>query len=306
MDIIYNVTQREVAVIVARFQIDNLHSAHIELINIILNTHKRIIIVLGLSPLKCTAKNPLDFQMRKQMILDNFKDKHKYITIVYLQDCKTNQEWSDKLDIIIKKNTNNETVRLCGGRDSFIPYYTNKYETWTIKEFSQSEYISATSVRNDISNSTSFSSDFRRGVIYTANNINPRCVPAVDVAIFDNNLENVLLCQIIGEDKYSFIGAWVQSNETYEEAANNAVLNKATIKVDNLKPLKSFTNFDWRFRAERDNLTTMLYSATLKSGEPFPRDNIVKLNWIKLDNILDYISDTHYTIASYLRDNINN
>lgn len=125
MDIIYNVTQREVAVIVARFQIDNLHSAHIELINIILNTHKRIIIVLGLSPLKCTAKNPLDFQMRKQMILDNFKDKHKYITIVYLQDCKTNQEWSDKLDIIIKKNTNNETVRLCGGllqqvnRDTF-------------------------------------------------------------------------------------------------------------------------------------------------------------------------------------------
>ena len=80
----YNVERRAVGVTCARFQTNKLSPAHIELIEIMLQTHDRLIIILGLQPLKFTVKNPLDFQMRKQMFFEVFDKYKSRITMLYL------------------------------------------------------------------------------------------------------------------------------------------------------------------------------------------------------------------------------
>ena len=51
-------------VIIGRFQTSDLHSEHIKLIKYVLNRHQKVIILLGISPVLGTRRNPLDFQTR--------------------------------------------------------------------------------------------------------------------------------------------------------------------------------------------------------------------------------------------------
>jgi bifunctional NMN adenylyltransferase/nudix hydrolase len=61
----------DVGVIVGRFQVPELHDAHKDLIETVCDKHDKVIIFLGLSPLMVTRENPLDFESRKQMILES-------------------------------------------------------------------------------------------------------------------------------------------------------------------------------------------------------------------------------------------
>ena len=51
----------DVGVIVGRFQVNELHAAHRELIDTVIGNHKKVLIFLGLSPVRVTRHNPLDF-----------------------------------------------------------------------------------------------------------------------------------------------------------------------------------------------------------------------------------------------------
>jgi bifunctional NMN adenylyltransferase/nudix hydrolase len=52
--------------------VPELHDAHKDLIETVCDKHDKVIIFLGLSPLMVTRENPLDFESRKQMILEQF------------------------------------------------------------------------------------------------------------------------------------------------------------------------------------------------------------------------------------------
>lgn len=63
-----NPSDFEVGVIIGRFQTNKLHEGHINLISHVLSNHKKTIILLGVSRVQNTKKNPLDFASRKAMI----------------------------------------------------------------------------------------------------------------------------------------------------------------------------------------------------------------------------------------------
>lgn len=307
MDKLSSVKMFDVGVNVARFQIDELHEAHIELINIMLKTHKRLIIVFGLSPLECTSKNPLNLPMRKQAFIEKFRDKMSRIKLLYINNHRSDQVWSDNLDDLIKKNTSRvESIRYCGGRDSFLEYYTNTtFPIWRIDGFTQTEFISATQRRNEIASTTEYDLSFRRGVIHTANNITAQCVPSIDLAILDHYKTSFLMGTRVGETTHRFIGSWVRSRETFEDACHRTAKEKAGIEVYDLQPLKSFSNFDWKFKGERDDLTTLLYFAHMVKGyQPEPSGNISSLKWIPFADVTKFVDDEHRPMAIYAMHNI--
>jgi len=55
-------------VIIARFQSPYLHEGHKTLIESVKKSHNKTVIVLGVSPVLGSRKNPLDFHTREKMI----------------------------------------------------------------------------------------------------------------------------------------------------------------------------------------------------------------------------------------------
>lgn len=305
MDKKYKVKKKRVAVVVARFQLHELHAAHKALLNKILEDFDELIIVLGIPPLQQTSKNPLNLEMRKQMLKEEFSNYMHRVRIAYIHNNKDDAAWSANLDKLISKLTkSNNRVILCGGRDSFIPYYkTNKYEVKEYPEFYKEEYLSATSTRKEIANSTEFNKDFRAGVVHSACNVYPACVPSVDLVILNDQKTHVLLGLHIDETKYKFLGSWVRAGETYEYACYRTAKTKANVIVENFMPLHSFTGFDWRFIGEDSDLTTMLYECTiLNNGESVLRamGNFKRLKWVPLNKVVDNIINEHIKLAQYV------
>src|SRR3990167_8124822 len=141
----------DVGIIVGRFQVHVLTEAHRKLIEMVMERHQKVIIFLGvsgISPVPSTKRNPLDFEIRKQMLESSFEKDS--IIVSYVTDMKYDTSWSKNLDSKIKDLVSpNQTVILYGGRDSFINHYTGKFP---IKELAPDVYIemSGTELRNQL------------------------------------------------------------------------------------------------------------------------------------------------------------
>jgi len=289
----------DVGVIVGRFQTDELTEAHKELIKYVIDRHERVLIFLGLSPCKCTVKNPLDFEARKQMILKTFPD----VIILYIKDMHSDKLWSQTLDDMIDDIIGpRQSVVLYGGRDSFIDHYYGKFET---KELTQKTFISATARRKVLSNKVKASADFRHGVIWATMNQWPKCIPTVDVAIFNKEYTQLLLGKKKHEDKYRFIGGFIKPGETFEDAGKREVKEEAGLNVENLKYISSIVVDDWRYRSEVDKITTIFFSTNDISGFPDPGDDIYEVRWFEyIEKLKDEIIDIHQKLFSILLNKI--
>jgi bifunctional NMN adenylyltransferase/nudix hydrolase len=286
----------DVGVIVARFQVDELHEGHIDFMNQIVSNHPKVIVFLGLSPCKCTTRNPLDFEARKKMVLDKFPN----VIVLYIMDQYSNKGWSDNLDNQIKNIIGpNQTVLLYGSRDSFIKYYSGKFEC---KEIEQKVFVSGTEIRKSISNKVSGTPEFRKGVIWAVNNQYPKCFPTVDVAIFKNTETlQVLLGKKNKEPKYRFIGGFVSPGETFENAARREAKEETGLTVMDLEYMGSFVIDDWRYRSEADKITSMFFVANYYDGIPLPGDDIDELRWFVVDrSIRSVIVDEHQPLIDRL------
>lgn len=290
--------KEDVGVIVGRFQVDELHDGHIDLITQIIENHPKVIIFLGLSPCKCTSRNPLDFEARKKMILNKFPN----VIVLYIVDQYSDITWSDNLDSQIKNIIGaNQTALLYGSRDSFIKYYSGKFPC---KEIEQTVFTSGTEIRKKISNQVSGTPEFRQGVIWAVNNQYPKCHSTVDAAIIKHSPFNdtrILLGKRSKEPKYRLIGGFVQPGETYEDAAVREVKEETGIDVFGLKYIKSFVIDDWRYRSEVDKITTALFVCNFRSGTPEPKDDIDELRWFTLNvNLLPNIVEEHVELVKVI------
>lgn len=267
----------EVGVIVGRFQIDKLHQGHINLIEQVCLKHSKVIIFLGIANTLVTKKNPLDFVTRKIMILE----KYPNITVLPLKDMRSDEEWSRVIDIKIKEIYPIDPVILYGSRDSFIPYYKGQYKTI---EFTENFYISATKIRDTISDEIKSTSDFRSGVIYAAYHQYPIVHPTVDILIIRNN--EILLAKKPNELKFRFIGGFVDTTDkTLELAAKREVYEEAKLEIDELMYITSMQVDDWRYRNEDAKIMTTLYSAKYIFGRPEASDDISELRFFHIDNL---------------------
>ena len=262
----------DTGVIVGRFQVHELHSAHINLIQSVLDRSHNVVIVLGLSPLKHTRSNPLDFQARKQLILEAFPE----VTVAYIRDIPCDKAWSLRLDDMVKEMVpHSNTIALYGSRDSFIEHYYGGFDT---VELETDQWVSGTETRNQISRSTRNSPDFRAGVVYGAFNRFPTSFQTVDIVVRDGH--RFLFGRKAFEEQYRFIGGFVDpTDESLEMAAMREVEEEAGSILCNaardLVYLGSFRVDDWRYRTETDKICTSLFLAEYGGGRPAPHDDLI-------------------------------
>lgn len=271
----------DVGVIVGRFQVPELHDAHIDLIQTVCNNHDKVIIFLGLSPLMVTRENPLDFESRKQMILDVFPN----VNILYIKDVNNDSLWSKRLDSMISDViTPAQSVTLYGGRDSFIVHYEGKHPT---QELVQDVWISGKEIRKEIGRASSKSShDWRAGVIWAASAAYPKCYATVDVAVFNEDESKILLGRKPNEDRYRLIGGFSEpSSISYEADARREVYEETGIDITDPEYIGSFLIDDWRYRNETDKIKTLLFKAKHRSGTPKANDDIAELKWFSIQEL---------------------
>lgn len=273
----------DVGIIVGRFQVHKLTEAHFKLIQMVKDRHQKVIIFLGvsgISPVPSTKRNPLDFETRKQMLEQAFPG----IIISLVRDMKHDRLWSKQLDEKIKDVVSpNQTITLYGGRDSFIQYYSGKYET---EQLEPEVYlkISGSELRDQLKVKAEASDMFRAGAIWANENQYKHAIAAVGVAIFNDDYTKVLLGRKENETKYEFFGGFTEiTDENYEATAYREVSEEAGgIEIGDLQYICSGRVNEWRYKNEFDKVFTTIFSAKYLFGSITPADDIAECKWFDL------------------------
>lgn len=280
-----NETQTEIGVVIGRFQLHELHTEHIKLIEHVLACHEKVILFLGTTSAMNTQRNPLDFITRKAMIEATFGNRIS--SIVPLADCKSNEVWSDQIHTKVREIFPSGKVTLYGSKDSFIPYYKGN---WKTTELEPEVYVSATDIRKKVAGRILASSDFRAGIIYSVYSQYPRSFSTVDVAIFNEKGE-ILLGQKPNEKEWRFVGGFVDVTDDSDEAAARREGREETgLELADFEFVCSKRVEDWRYKASPDaKIMTHLYKCKYTFGSPQPQDDIAALKWFPYNPELDKI-----------------
>lgn len=293
----------EVGVIVARFQSPFLHEGHKEILDIVRANHPRVLIFLGLSPLKCTFNNPFDFAIRKAMIEESYRD----VEVLYIDDVGNNELWSKNLDRMIAKTVGpNLKVVLYGSRDSFIDGYLGHYPTI---ELVPSKYISASEIRKRIGIKGKNTQDFREGVVYAVQNQFPAFIPTVDLAIIDYDKRRVLLGQKPNQDLLRFPGGFTDpaKDKSAEQAAVREGKEETSLDLVVTGYIGSTMVDDWRYRREQNKIMTFFYVMKYMGGDPKASDDLKFVCWKNFGEISEGdIVYEHRPLLSMLNDYFKN
>lgn len=285
-------------VIVARFQCSYLHEGHRKLIQYVKDRSDNIIILLGTNETRLTNKNPLSFFIRKKMIQELYPE----INVVPIYDRKSDSVWSDILDSTIKEWTNNEEVILYGSRDSFIPYYTGQYKTESMALVSSP---SATEIRNKHHELIEADEKWRQGVIWASAHKYPTSYQTVDIAIVRKESNKVLLGKKPDEDKYRFVGGFVDvSDDSLEMAAKREAREECgDISTDNYKYIGSFRIDDFRYRHSQDKIMTAFFYCQYIYGHTQAQDDISQLEWFDISALSkdDIEPEHHLLLEAFLK-----
>lgn len=297
----------EVGVIVGRFQIDTPHAGHRMLIEEVHSRHSKVLICLGCAPVKLAVEDALDYSSRAQMMQSLFP----WATIMPIQDCSSDREWSKRLDEIIASVFPTDGAILYGSRQSFIGHYFGR---WPVVELKPAKILSGTDLRQNIAWQTRNSEDFRAGVFYACANRYPISYQTVDAAILSRSpMSNqtdeirVLLGRKDGEKKFRFIGGFVDTKDlSLEASARREVSEEVTqIEVDDFRYICSMRINDWRYQGRTDQIMTAFFSAVYVFGAPVAGDDIVEIKWVPLDSLSQWLIQAHLELGNCLIKNIN-
>lgn len=288
----------DVGVIIGRFQVPELHEGHKSIINEVLKHHKRVLILIGISPVLGTKKNPLDFTSRTGLFQEFTKDNHN-IQIHPILDMPNNKDWSRQVDRIIRTIFPTGNVCLYGGRDSFIDSYEGVFSTRELEIISLTE---GTKERQETGKVVSNSRDFRAGQIYFSQNQYPKVFPTVDIAVLKypdvgGDRVDVLLAEKPGIKGLVFPGGFVDAtDESLERAARREFSEEIGDEISlEMEYISSHLVKDWRYKDDNEKILTTLFSAEYHFGSSEPKnDELLRTVWtiIDEDNIKN-IADHH-------------
>ena len=288
----------DVAVVVGRFQVNELHEAHIDLINSVTQKHDRVLIFLGNSIIRNTTTNPLDYRARRAMIADKFPN----VEIHYINDNPSDIAWSKNLDrLIAEQLLPMQTVTLYGSRDSFLKCYGGKYN---VCELEATTFISGTEVRRRVCNNYPPTADYRAGMIAATAYRYPTAYQTVDIAVVNDKRE-ILLARKPDEKKWRFIGGFSDPRSpSLEIDAKREVSEEAGVEVDNITYIGSTLIDDWRYRGEQDKIKTALFVAKYVYGKPEGADDVAEVKWVPIGTGLskDNIEPLHHVLVDMFND----
>jgi bifunctional NMN adenylyltransferase/nudix hydrolase len=275
-----------IGVIIARFQTPYLHAGHKTVLDSVRAKHNKTVIVLGISPVRGSRKNPLDFHTRETMIKKDYPD----VVVLPLPDHPLDAKWSQSLDSLLANTFPGLGFKLYGGRDSFIQYYNGKNETIELPDHGAH---SATIIRKQISDKVLDSVEFRTGIVYAYSNMYAKVYPTVDIAVFRNNKTEILLGLKSIDNKWRLLGGFADPTDNdYESAAKRELSEECgLIVITEMTYEKSHRVNDWRYRNDTDKIITCLFSTDFLSGEPKGNDDIQEVKWFPLPQLAEMIAE---------------
>ena len=284
----YPIRTPHYGVIVGRFQVHNLHDGHLDLLNTVRALHQRVIVFLGVNPGGANVDSPLDFDTRRRMIQTEFPE----FSVHPLLDCSSDEVWSLSLDSAIKQVALYGKVTLYGGRTSFVPHYTGRFTPVELKL--SVSHCSGTLIRNTLTNYILNSVDFRAGVIYSINNLYPRVITCVDVAIlhaFEDGVK-VLLGRKVGETSWRFVGGHADpKSDSFEADVKREAYEETMLDINSIEYLGSRLVDDWRWRRVPDKIKTLFFVGWSNYDKFEARDDINELQWFKLEGPISECPD---------------
>lgn len=267
-------------VLVGRFQVAALTDGHRNLVEGVIANHSKVVVVLGVSPLVVSHRDPLDFEARKQMLVASYPN----LIVLPLKDVNNDLLWSQRLDEALSTVVSpTQSVLLYGGRDSFIHSYLGRHDT---RELPARESASGSDVRAALAREARDSEHWRAGVIWASRNRFPVSYTCVDVAIFNEDYTQMLLGHKPGEPAWRLVGGFTDPfSSSIEHDATREVREETGLEVliQRLSYLGSYAIDDWRYRGEPDSIKSALFAVSV-SGPQSPKaaDDIDKVEWFDL------------------------
>lgn len=271
---------KSIGVIIARFQSPYLHDGHKSLIDSVSKKHNKTVILLGVSPVLGSKRNPLDFPTREKML----KQTYPHLVVLPLADHPLDTKWSQNLDALLASTFPGATFLLYGSRDSFITYYSGHNET---VELPQKGQHNSTLIREQLSDKVIDAEEFRAGIIYAYSNTYTKVYPTVDIAVFRNHRTELLLGKKNIDNQWRLPGGFTDpTDNSYEAAAQRELIEECgAIVTSPLQYEASFRLDDWRYKHDTDKIITTLFSTDFISGNPVGSDDIAEVQWYTLPQV---------------------
>ncbi|MCK7556743.1 NUDIX domain-containing protein [Chitinophaga sedimenti] len=284
-------------VIIARFQTPYLHEGHRYLINEIRAKHNKVVVLLGVTPVKGSRRNPFDFYTREKLL----KQFCPELVVLPLSDHPSDAVWSQQLDSLLDSVFPQENFVLYGSRSSFAPYYSGRLPVELLPE--QGDH-SATAIRDGYADKVLESQDFRMGINYAYQNVYAKVYPTVDIALLHNN--KVLLGKKHNASVWRFPGGFTDpTDESYEAAAARELREECgELETTPMQYIGSVRVDDWRYRSEVDKIITSFYKTNYTGGEPKASDDLAEVAWFDL-TALPQITPEHEPLVKLLLTNLN-
>lgn len=290
---------KQIGVIVGRFQTPCLHEGHRRLFDVVLARHRKILVFVGVRPGNPTRRNPLDFETRRAMIESAYADR---VAVFPLTDCPDDSVWDQRLDEHIRQLAPGADIKLYGSRDSFIEYYRGVFPV----EFIDSDVpgCSATQIRATAGQTAIDSAEFRSGVLYGVYQRRPSVYPTVDIAIFNPEHSALLLARKPGEKRFRFPGGFADpADPDFETAALREALEECgDLELTQPRYVGSRRVDDWRYRRSEDSICTTLFAVVCTGGTPQAQDDIEALRWFDLNELSaeDFVTE-HQPLYNLLK-----
>lgn len=267
---------KKVGVIVARFQVPDLHDGHRYTIEHVRATHERVVIVLGVSVgFLDIKKNPLGYEMRKEMIKEIYSSS---IRVLPLEDCPGDDHtWSKRLDAMLRSEYPEDECVLYGSRESFLKVYSGDNPVYQIAPI---EHKSGTEYREAIARSTRASSDFRAGIIHAVCNRPPTVHQEVFVAVFRPETNEVAV--IKSDSAMRFPSRFMTPDEDSFEGVAMRIIRETygCPEVENLSYVGSLKANGQQHHNGTDSVMRVLFYARYVFGSLWEHGNSVSAEWI--------------------------
>lgn len=293
-------------VIVARFQVPELHLGHMHLINEAIRIHGNdVVVLLGDSGSAPTDINPLSYDIRKVMIKQHFP----HLFVDRLPDIPDDQAWSDVLDQLLSKHEG--VPILYGSRKSFKPHYKGKHPVITIEPVWER---SGTDIRAELMQPI-HTTNFRAGMIHQTMRRFPIVYPTVDIACFkfepesstNFDISEAKTYLLMGKKKYEtlwrFPGGFVDPDDlTFLHAAKRELIEEAShIEVSDWKHVGSVSIPDPRYIGTKDCIKSTLFQCRYIYGGIKASDDLMQVDWIPYDDkIREITNPIHHPLLNLL------